>query len=148
MVNHTDYGNIAVGHKESIARAKNNALHLLNQLAEAHALLDLLQSEIEAARNEIIPAEIRAELAALDLEYAAKIGHANERIKWLTSETKEAALKAGGTVKGERMHAVFMAGRVKWDTKALDGYLIHEPALAAFRSEGEPSVSLRWAKGK
>jgi len=120
--------------------------NLLNLLAEASAALDLLNIEIEAARNEVIPEEVRAELAAIEFEYAAKVDHANERIKWLTNEAKDAALRVGYTVKSERVQAVYAKGRITWDAKALDGYLIHQPALAAFRSEGEPSISIRWNK--
>lgn len=34
-------------------------------------------------------------------------------------------------------------GRVAWDTKALDVFMLALPELAKFKSEGKPSVSIR-----
>ena len=148
MVNHTEFGNIAVGHKESVARALNNCEYLLDSLADAHAQMALLRSEIAALKDAVLTPEIKAQLAAIDAEFEDRIAAGEERIKALESEVKAAALTVGETVKGSRMQAVWAKPRVTWDAKALDGYAMNVPELFAFRKEGEPSVSIRWNKGK
>ena len=61
----------------------------------------------------------------------------------LEAQIKAAVLEYGRSVKGAGMQAVYMAGRVSWDDKFLQGYAAtHEEILPA-RMEGKPSVSLR-----
>ncbi len=39
--------------------------------------------------------------------------------------------------------AIYSKGRMSWDGKRLDGYATAHPEILAFRSEGQPSVSIR-----
>ena len=89
---------------------------------------------------------MKADLAAIDLEYAPMIEEAEARCAALEQQVKAAVLAHGATVKGARVQAVYIKGRVTWDAKALDGYAVEHPELFAFRKEGAPSVSIRTVK--
>lgn len=56
---------------------------------------------------------------------------------------KESVLSIGEPVKGEFLQAIFIKGRVSWDTKGLDGYAVAHPEILIFKKTGEPSVSLK-----
>ena len=123
-----------------------NALELLEQLYDMKCKADLLHSDKEQARKAAMPVEVVAELAAIDAEYEPMEAEVNAKIADLEAAVKSTVAALGETVKVRGLQAVYTAGRVTWDAKALDGYLLHEPALAAFRKVGEPSVSIRAAK--
>lgn len=119
---------------------------LLDQLAELRSAIDVAMLRMNDAIDSVMTPEQKAAIAEIRLEYAPMIEEATAKATALEDEVKAAVVKHGATVKGSRLQAVFTKGRVSWDAKALDGYILKEPALAAFRSEGKPSVSIRSAK--
>lgn len=66
-----------------------------------------------------------------------------EQVKVMTEEVKELVIKEGKSVLGTFFHAVYNKPRISWDNKGLDGFMVAHPELSAFRSEGQPTVSLR-----
>ena len=56
---------------------------------------------------------------------------------------KDGVIEIGETVKGTFLMGVFNKGRVRWDSKALDGYSKSHPELLEFRKEGNPYASIR-----
>lgn len=116
-----------------------NATQLLEKLTELYAKRDLLSLDKKAA----IPAEIQAVLDEIEAEFSPKQESINEEIAQLEASVKSTVLEAGETAKGGSLQAVFTKGRVTWDTKALDGYAKANPAIAEYRKQGEPSVSIR-----
>lgn len=119
---------------------------LLDQLAEIYHKLDLLNLDYTAKRNEIVPPEIRLALAELDAEFGETQAAAGANIAELKSKIEALAKEHGASVAGRYMRATFVKGKVTWDAKALDGYMIAEPALAAFRKEGDPSIRIEFIK--
>ena len=101
---------------------------------------------LELAVEAAIPPEVKADLAAIDLEYAPMIEEAEARYAALEQQVKTEVLAHGATVKGAHVQAVYIKGRVTWDAKALDGYAMDHPELFVFRKEGPPSVSIRAVK--
>jgi len=120
-----------------------NAQEILEKLTEAYAQRDLLQIDHNQARDNVIPEEVEAALADVDLEYLPKFEAVNGSISRLEEDAKKAVLEAGSTVKGGALQAVFMNGRVSWDSKKLDGLMIIIPELSQARKQGEPTVSIR-----
>jgi hypothetical protein len=116
-----------------------NATQALEKLTELYAKRDLLALDKKAA----IPAEIQAILDEIELEYQPKQESISSEISELEAQVKSIVLESGETVKGGSLQAVFAKGRVTWDTKALDGYAKANPAIAEYRKQGEPSVSIR-----
>ncbi len=116
-----------------------NATTLLEKLTELYAKRDILSLDKKAA----IPTEIQAVLDEIEAEFSPKQELINEEISKLEAAVKSAVLETGETAKGGSLQAVFAKGRVSWDTKALDGYAKANPAIAEYRKQGEPSVSIR-----
>ena len=119
---------------------------ILEQLAEIRAQIDLLNVDKKTAIDSIITDEQRAAIRDIEFEFGEKLESAQVNASELESKVKALVVEHGKSVKSSRLQAVYMAGRVAWDTKAIDGYAINHPALFAFRKEGEPSVSIRAVK--
>ncbi len=117
----------------------------LEQLSEMQSAADVLRLDYEAKRQEILLA-VQAELEALDDELKPLMDTLGDNIESLTAEIRADVLAHGGTVRCERLQAVYMRGRVSWDTRALDRYAASHPEVQQYRREGEPSVSLRTVK--
>jgi phage host-nuclease inhibitor protein Gam len=114
----------------------------LDELAEVRVAVEVTRRDYEAKRAEIMKA-VQEELAALEAEYTPLLETAAERVRALEVEIKDEVARHGASVKGRHFHAVYVRGRVSWDTKSLDGYARVHPEVLAFRKEGEPSISLR-----
>ncbi len=71
------------------------------------------------------------------------ISAVQEQIEQLEEQARLAVLEAGETVKGGALQAVWVRGRVTWDTKKLDGLTILLPELNQARKVGEPTVTIR-----
>lgn len=117
----------------------------LNELHELKCAAEVTRLDMEAKRAEILR-PVADDLAALEAEYAPLLTSANESAAALEAEIKAEVLAAGASVKGAQLQAVYTKGRVSWDAKALDGFAAAHPEIAAFRKEGDPSVSIRAAK--
>ena len=115
----------------------------LDLLAEHQSQRDCISLQKQALIDEILTAEIKAKLAEIDAEFSDKTSAVNENIANLEAEVKEAVKGLGASVKANFLHAVWVKGRVSWDTKAMDGYAVGHPEILFMRNEGEPSVSLR-----
>jgi hypothetical protein len=116
---------------------------LLDLLAECQAERDALQLRQQEIINTILTPEIQAKVEAVTVEFAGKAAEVNGNIEDLTAEIKKFVIQHGTTVRGTHLMAVWNKGRVSWDSKKLDGMMALIPGLAAARSEGEPSVTIR-----
>ena len=118
----------------------------LEQLAEYAAQRDLAALDKQALIDQVYTPEIRAKIAEIEAEFESKTEAVRANLAALEAEVKAAVTAHGATVKGSVYQAVYVKGRVSWDTKSLDGYAAAHPELAPFRKEGDPSVSLRTVK--
>ena len=116
-----------------------NATQALEKLTELYAKRDLLSLDKKAA----IPAEVQNVLDEIEAEYAPKQEAISTEISELETRVKSLVLESSETAKGGSLQAVFAKGRITWDTKSLDGYAKANPAIAEYRKQGEPSVSIR-----
>lgn len=119
---------------------------LLDELAELRSAIDVANLRMQESIDGILTPEQKTAIAEIKLEYAPMIEEATAKAAAIEENVKETVAEHGATVRAGRLQAVFTKGRVTWDAKALDGYMINEPAIAAFRSEGKPSVSIRAVK--
>ena len=115
----------------------------LDRLAELQSQRDMLALNKQAMIDGVLTAEIKAQIAEIELEFAPSFVEVDEKIGALTTEVKTAVLVERETVKGERLMAVWSKGRVSWNTAALEGYAKAYPEIADLRITGEPSVSIR-----
>jgi ElaB/YqjD/DUF883 family membrane-anchored ribosome-binding protein len=112
---------------------------LLEKLTELYAKRDLLALDKKAA----IPAEVQQILSDIEAEFQPKQDAINTEVSEIEAQVKSLVLEAGETAKGGSLQAVYTKGRITWDTKSLDGYAKANPAIAEYRKQGEPSVSIR-----
>jgi hypothetical protein len=119
----------------------------LDELAALRAAADMTRQEYEARRAEILRV-VQAELEALDAEFQPLLDAAAQRQQALEAEIRGEVLAHGGSIRGAQMQAVYMRGRVTWDTRGLEDYAADNPAVLDFRREGQPSVQLRAVKAK
>jgi len=99
--------------------------------AELQAKVQDVYTQVATRKNEI------------NIEFTEKASGAQDNIAKLTAEIKQAVKEFGDSVKGSFLHAVYVKGRITWNTDMLDGMVVAFPALAKARKEGEPSVTLR-----
>ena len=121
-----------------------NTQQKLDRIAELQLEQGKRDAEKQALIDSILTQEIKDKIADIEAEYNNGSVFSTE-IESLTNEVKQDVLTLGQTVKGSLLMAVWSKGRVTWDTKSLDGYIIDHPELDKFRKEGEPSVSIRKA---
>jgi hypothetical protein len=123
-------------------------LDMMTHLEDLHARRQLAVTEHVEAVKEIIPADIRANIEALNADYDSTMEEINDAIRAAEDRVKQAVLKAGETVKGTRYHAIWSKPRVSWDDKRLEEYFrANDPnALDRMRKVGKPSVSIRQVK--
>ena len=112
----------------------------LFQLRSEVVKLSLQQDEAGLAA---MPEEVAAKLASIEEEYSARKKTITELIATLEKEIKSDVLYFGATISGIHLKAVWNKGRVSWDTKALNGYMVAHPELASLRKQGKPSVTIR-----
>lgn len=116
---------------------------LLDKLTELQALQACMALNKQELVDAVLTPEIRQKIADIDAEYAPREDDVNTRIGQVSGAVKTAVVTYGKTVSGDHLQAVYVKGRVTWDTKAIDGYAMNHPELFTFRKEGEPSVSIR-----
>ena len=124
-----------------------NAKELLDEYTNNLAEIDLLNGERQAMIDKVITPEIKAQLENIDREIDPIIEKFNARVAELADLIKAEVIAAGQTISGEHHQAVYSKPRVSWDSKGLEGYAVAHPEILVFRTEGNPSVSLR-VRGK
>jgi phage-related minor tail protein len=120
-----------------------NTIEKLDKLSDLQAQEDVIRLHYADLREKILTPEIQQALKDLDAEKDTALTSLQDGINQLTAEIKTLVLVGGSTVKGQHLIAVWVKGRVSWDTKGLEGYKVAHPEIATFRKEGDPSVTIR-----
>jgi len=101
-----------------------------------------VQASVEAKTKDVYDA-IAQRKAEIEVEFSGKSEAVDENIRKLTEEIKAEVKALGTSVKGDHFQAVYVKGRVTWDTSKMDGYAVGHPEVLFMRKEGDPSVTLR-----
>jgi len=120
-------------------------VNILEEYISACDHQSLIRSEYEAARQTVLKT-VEQDLADIAAEFEPSMQSAAALVAALEPGLRDMAIKVGETIKNERVSIIPVAGRVTWDTKALDGYAVANPAVERFRKVGEPTTQIRWAK--
>ena len=115
----------------------------LNAIANLRAELNDLDDQKKQGVALILTPELQADLDTLDEKFKPEYERIQGLIKESEALAKEGVIEVGETVKGTFLMGVFNKGRVRWDSKALDGYSKSHPELLEFRKEGNPYASIR-----
>ena len=118
----------------------------LAKYEDVYLRLSDLQSELEKARKDAIPQEVREQLETIEAEYQPKLDALQEKLKSLENEVKELVLSAGATLKGNVVMAIYRKGSTKWDEKHLERLAAEYPRILEARIEGKPSVAIQRIK--
>jgi hypothetical protein len=110
--------------------------------AKINATKMTIQTEIEAQTADVYKA-IAQRKAEIEAEFAGKAEAVDDNIRKLTEEIKAEVKTLGTSVKADHFHAVYVKGRITWDTSKMDGYAVGHPEVLFMRKEGDPSVTLR-----
>jgi len=121
---------------------KQQVVNKLKRLADLHAAVDLTRMDYEAKRAEVLK-KVQTELDALESEYQPLLDAAQENASALETEIKNDVLLGGASVRTDLYQAIYVKGRVSWDTDGIDRYARAHPEVLQFRKEGQPSVTLR-----
>jgi hypothetical protein len=101
-----------------------------------------LQAEIEAQTREVY-ASIAARKNEIEAEFAGKSEAVDDNIKRLTDAIKAEVKTLKKSVKADHFHAVYVSGRITWNTDKMEAWRQAYPFLDEARKEGEPSITLR-----
>ena len=105
-----------------------------------------MQVEMERARQDAIPPEVREQIETIEAEYQPKLDVLREKLKSLEDEVKEQVLNTGSTLKGNVVMAVYRRGSTKWDEKHLERLATEYPRILEAKVEGKPSVAIQRIK--
>lgn len=118
----------------------------LAEYEDVYLRLADLQSELEKARKDAIPQEVREQLETIEAEYQPKLDALQEKLKSLEGIVKQLALDLETTMKGNVVMVVYRRGSTKWDEKHLERLAAEYPRILEARIEGKPSVAIQRIK--
>jgi len=118
----------------------------LAEYEDVYLRLSDLQSELEKARKDAIPPEVREQIETIEAEYQPKLDVLREKLKSLEDEVKEQVLNTCSTLKGNVVMAVYRRGSTKWDEKHLERLATEYPRILEAKVEGKPSVAIQRIK--
>ena len=118
----------------------------LKQYEELIAQADLMESRKAALIDEVTPAEVKAEIDAIEAEITPEIEDLRQKAATLANELKAHVASTGEKLVGDRWQIVYTKPRVSWDTKALFGYAAAHPEIERFKKIGKPGASIRARK--
>ena len=120
--------------------------------SQVDALMATVQTQIDAIMAKVTPEidplldSINEKTVKLESACRDEIAETKNEADQLEQEVRAAVIELGETVKVKgAMQCVYVAGKVTYDPKALDGVATVYPAILAFRHEGEPSTQIRKA---
>jgi hypothetical protein len=121
---------------------RERVVQKLERLADLRAAADLARLDYDAKREDVLK-KVKTELDALDVEYQPALEAAEANAAALEAEIKNDVLLRGESLRGSAYQAVYMKGRISWDSEGITNYARSHPEVLRFRKEGQPSVSLR-----
>ena len=118
----------------------------LAEYEDVYLRLSDMQVEMERARQDAIPPEVREQIETIEAEYQPKLDVLREKLKSLEGIVKQLALDLETTMKGNVVMAVYRRGSTKWDEKHLERLAAEYPRILEAKVEGKPSVAIQRIK--
>jgi len=119
-----------------------DALQAIEDYSDALEARRALQEEVDGIREEIL-GEKAEELRALEMEYGVRFAALDEAIGELAAMVKEYVLLEGESVRGSRVMASYVRGRVRVDMEALEELAREDVRVAETISVGDAYVTIR-----
>ena len=118
-------------------------LEQLFELREGIVEVNALWDEKEFS---LIPEDLRKELESLKGQREISLATLLLNETSLTKKVKSLNVQHESSVKGEDLSAIFNKGRVTWDSKGLEGFMVAHPEIEAFRKVGKAYCTIRKVK--
>jgi len=117
----------------------------LNELSDLQSKRDVLRMKRDEELDAILTDEQREKSAEIETEFEIESAINDDRLNELTAAVKRGVidLEHGTTVRGNFLMAIKIKGRVSWDSKGLDGFLLSHPEMKWLRKRGKPSCTIR-----
>jgi hypothetical protein len=131
----------AIDAQRAAVRAKQTAYNqdlVAKMQARRQAIQTRINTQVKAAYDAV---DLRR--AEIEAEFVDSTDAVNANIEALRQAIKDAAKEFKHTVKGEFYMAVYVSGRITWNTDGLDSYVKDHPEVKHFRKEGDPSITLK-----
>ena len=112
-------------------------------LVQARAYRAALEDEYAAARS-VVLAKVKAELAAVDEAFAARLADATDAAAAAEQAARDNVLSTGKNIYIAGIRAIYSSPRVSWDTPKLDAYAQQHPEVLEFRKFGKAFVNMRF----
>lgn len=125
-----------------------NAARLLAELSAARVEFEAIHNSLAQLEENVIPEDVREKIAEIREEFGPQLAEAEKRMKVLEEQVREAVVKAGHTIKGLRLQAVYLKPKAMWDNAKLEGYAASHPEILTLRTFGKPTVQIRENNGK
>lgn len=123
-------------------------LDLIAEYENLAAHLDIVRMDMQAAKDAVIPDEIRADLDAIDAEFSERIETGTKKLETLKKSLLEAGKAAKETVNGETYQFQYVKG--SWTITDLPGLLklaVAMPFILSCIKEGSPSARVVVRRG-
>lgn len=131
-----------VGEKK-LAYYREIEMEMVRLRADVESQRLAIQAEVDEKVRSTYDAIAQRKLDIED-EFAGKGKAADDNIKKLTQEILDAVKELGHTVKGQYKMAVYVRGRITWNTDDLERLIMNgHQELLPYRKEGQPSVTIR-----
>ena len=120
-----------------------------NRLNKLHALilkLEQLDQDLQAEIDAALTPEVQSAIALINDKYNIEIDTIAQQIQSEKDIIGTAVLndkeshRSSKTQNGKKLYCQFMKGKVTWDGKALEGFMIAEPRIRNFRKVGDAYV--------
>jgi hypothetical protein len=126
----------------------DNLQVMLAWLDELQSQRNIILMDKQSAVDKVLPAEVKAELEAIDLEFDGMLATVDEQIERAKEQIRPLVVAQASTVKSRYLSAIYNRGRITYDTDALDKYAQSHPEILQYRKVGFPTVSFKLTGGK
>ena len=119
---------------------------LLDQLSNLETTRENENIDFGLTIEKLIPEEVKEKINEINNKQTVFNEEIDIRISVLREQIEKQVLSDQSSYKGKSLMAVYNKGRVTWDGKKLDGFMIAHPEIEKARKVGDPSVTFRRIK--
>ena len=125
---------------------ENQIKDYLEQLFELREGIVEVNALWDEKEYNLIPEDLREQLESLKEQREISLATLLLNETSLTKKVKTLNVQHESSVKGEDLSAIFNSGRVTWDGKGLEGFMVAYPEIEAFRKVGKAYCTIRKVK--
>lgn len=121
------------------------SLEMFNELSDK---MTGLIDDLKKAKDDAIPASVKRRLRTIERQYESQMKAERQKMDDLAESIRTDTISYGKSIKNAGWHAVYAAGRITWNTVALEGYAVAHPEVLEFQRDSGPYVAIRKDQAK